>query len=485
MRARVGRWLLAVAGPLLVAGCAPEASQESAAPKPSETPVVVYLVDTLRADRTGPYGYGRAITPALDALAAEGVVFEQAYAPAPWTLPSVPSIMTSTFPCEHGVIVDGDRLAPALVPLAERLRATGRPTAAFYANPFVGPMSGLDRGYEHLVEGRTIDGRTIEDWLRAHAEKPFLLYVHTVEPHDPWFAPRRLVRRFDATAQRYKRRLEYLVDRYRRATRADFVAGFRPGTTDTTVLQEALLDDLNALVQPAHVLYDAAVAHADENLASVVATLRRLGLWERALVVLLSDHGEEMGDHGGWLHSQSVYEEVVRVPLIVKLPGGRRAGTRVREPVSLVDVAPTILELLELSDLAGGFRGRSLVAALDGVEAGLPRAPRVPAMRLNRKKDMGPFQRRRGDVNVAVRDGDLKAIWNADPDTIELYDLAQDPAERHDLARRRADDAGRLREHARQWLATCRPVPGAADAPPAGTIPEDVRDRLRELGYVD
>ncbi len=452
---------------------------------PDAAPVVVYLIDTLRADRTGPYGYSQAITPAMDALAAEGIVFEQAYAPAPWTLPSVPSIMTSTFPCEHGVVVDGDRLPPTLVPLAERLRAAGRPTAAFYANPYVGPMSGLDRGYDHLVDRWRIDGEVIAGWVREHRDRPFFLYIHTVEPHDPWFVPRRLVRQRDSTAQAYKRRLEYLVDRYRRATRADFAAGLPPGTTNTTALQEALLDDLNALLQPAGVLYDAAVQHADEHLASVVATLRRLGVWERALFVLLSDHGEEMGDHGGWGHSQSLHEEVVRVPLIVKLPGGRRGGTRVREPVSLVDMAPTILAVLGRSDLAVGFRGRSLLPLLEGTHPGAPAPRQVPAMRINRKKHMGPFQTQRGDVNVAVRDGDQKAIYNADPDTLELYDLAQDPGERRDLGGSRPQ-ARSLREYARQWLEACRPPERPGDgAPGAGEIPDAVRERLRELGYID
>lgn len=469
-----------------MAGCAPEASREPTGSEAAETPVVVYLIDTLRADRTSPYGYARATTPAMNALAAEGVVFEQAHAPAPWTLPSVPSIMTSTFPCEHGVVVNGDRLPSALVPLAERLRTAGRPTAAFYANPYVGPMSGLDRGYDHLQDVRRIDGRTIEEWVRARRDTPFFVYVHTVEPHDPWLAPRRLVRRRDDTAQGYKRRLEYLVDRYRRATRADFDAGLLPGTTETTILQDALLDDLNALVEPAGALYDAAVTHADENLGSVIGTLRRLGLWERTLFVLLSDHGEEMGDHGGWLHSQSLYEEVIRVPLVVKLPGGRWAGTRVREPVSLVDVAPTVLEVLERTDLSGGFRGRSLLPLVEDTDRRAPAPPRITAMRINRKKHMGPLQARRGNLNVAVRDGELKAIWNVDPDTLELYDLARDGPERQDLGALRPADAHRLRELAREFLADCRP-PERRDGASlgGGGVPEAVRERLRELGYVD
>ena len=166
----------------------------SAAAASGQVNVVIFLIDTLRANRVGAYGYGKPTTPHMDALAAEGVVFEQCGAPAPWTLPSVVSLLTSTFPCEHRVLVDGQRIDGALEPLAARLHRSGYATASFLANAYAGPISGLDRGYDGCQRVGFTDGQTIDTWLdNVPAGKPMHVYIHNIEPHNPYNAPERLV----------------------------------------------------------------------------------------------------------------------------------------------------------------------------------------------------------------------------------------------------------------------------------------------------
>ena len=471
-----GRWRLApgsaaltvAVGLLAAAGCA----RSDRAPD-----VVLFVIDTLRADRVGAYGHSRPTTPHLDALAGESVVFERAYAPAPWTLPSVVSLLTSTFPCEHGVVLDGQRIAPSLVPLAERLKGAGYATASFYANPYAGPMTGLGRGVDHLEAVPFAEGSVVAPWLDRTRDRPLFLYVHNVEPHDPYEAPAEVVARFGSDASTQVR-ANRLVGRYRQLSRVDWGAGRPPGTTDNTAQQQAAAAELANLRPAVEALYDADVFEADRRLGSVIEALRARGRFDDTLLMVVADHGEEFGEHGAWQHDQSLYEELVRVPLVVRLPGGRSGGTRVATPVSLVDVVPTVAEVLSRPELARGARGRSLL----GAEA---RSGKIPAIsqRVNLKKYFRPLAELRGERNVAIVSGTWKGVWNQDPDTFELYDLAEDPGETRDLAGAAAERAASLRAEARAWLEQC--AHGDPTTAPAGALDPETRERLRALGYVD
>jgi len=441
--------------------------------------VVIYLIDTLRADRLGAYGYDKPTSPHLDALAAEGIVFEQCQAPAPWTLPSVVSLLTSTFPCEHGVLRDGERIGEALDPLAVRLQRAGYATAAFVANPYAGAMSGLDRGYDQSGREQIIR-RTEEGSVR-----PLHLYIHTIEPHEPPRAPDRLVRLFGNVSSETKQAIARDLRVYRRLTRVDFDAGSPVGTTDNTADQDAALRALADHKSDLLVLYDAAVRRADENLGAMIQLLRDRGQWDNTLFLVTADHGDEFGEHGGWQHDQSVYEELLRVPLIVRLPGGRFAGLRVTDPVSLVDVVPTILDYLNRPDLAEGCRGRSLMPLITGNRLPPADEPLVTAVRMNRKKFYRPWRQSRGDVNVVLRQRDHKGIWNAEIETFELYDLASDPGETRNLATAQPELASTMVEYARRWLADCgRQATTTAPTDRENLDPETL-ERLRSLGYVE
>jgi len=466
--------LTALATILLLAGMSGCGGVE---PDPDAPPsLVIFLIDTLRADQLGAYGDTSGATPHIDALVRDGVLFENAHAAAPWTLPSVVSLLTSTWPCEHGVLVDGDTLPASVSTLAERLRGAGYATASLYANPYAGDMSGLDRGFDRARQGLDANGAAV---AQALPDPPFFLYVHNTEPHDPYqeteLGP--AVEVADAERLALNRRLQQL----RRLTRSDFAGGRPVGTTDNTARQRRLMRELREERDVVRALYAKDVARADERLGEVVGELEERGLLEHTIFVLLSDHGEEFDEHGGWQHDQSVYEELMRVPLVVRLPGRRHAGTRVAEPVSLVDVVPTLAALTGVPALAEGSRGRDLLPLVEGAAASDDL--RITGVRINRKKYFRPAHEARGDLNVVARQGRWKSIWNVEPDSVELYDLAADPGERADVAAREPERAAAMRDASEAWWQACR-----ATADGAGrreTLTPEMLERLRALGYAD
>jgi arylsulfatase A-like enzyme len=437
--------------------------------------VVIYVVDTLRRDRLGFHGHAGGTSPHLDALAAEAVVFDEAHAPAPWTLPSVVSLLTSLPPSEHGVLTRGQLLGAEHAPLAVHLRGVGYHTGAFVANPFAAAAGGLERGYDHVQALRKrVDPALVEAWLATLPPGPVFLYLHSTEPHRPYAAPAHLQRRFGAVTPAQRRRVHASLEAWRRLARRD-----APGQDGARQrLEDALRRDAALLGR----LYDAGVAWADENVASLVEVLRRRGSWERTLFVLVSDHGEEFFEHGALLHDHSLYAELIRIPMLWRLPGAQRGGARVAAPATLLDVMPTVLDLLGHPELAAGSEGRSLRPWLEDPAHAAPPGPRIVAERIHRDPERrGPAGR--GDVNLGVIEGPWKGIWNVEPDSFELYDAGRDPAEARDLAVLHPEVVVRLRQAARRWLEE-HPPPAAGVGGPASLAPEDLEE-LRSLGYLE
>jgi hypothetical protein len=234
-------------------------------------PVVIYLVDTLREDRLGFYGYPRPTSPELDALATESVVFEQAYAPAPWTLPSVASLITSTFSCENGM-TERKKLNPALKTLAERLGAAGYFTGGVYHNIWIGPLTDLDRGYE-IFNYRALEK---DQWLSDIGklldqvdDRPFLTYLHTMEPHDPYVVPYPYISPLGHVSLDDRMRFKGLFDQLVKLRQADWIAERPIGTTDNTEQQKQAMVALAELSEPIGMLYDAAVRWSDAHVGEV------------------------------------------------------------------------------------------------------------------------------------------------------------------------------------------------------------------------
>jgi arylsulfatase A-like enzyme len=377
------------------------------APRPAPL-VVLYLVDTVRADHTSPYGYARDTTPHLTALARDGVVFEHAIAQASWTKPSVASILTSLPPHRHQVVQLGDSLDVKLVTLPERLQPHGFTTGAAIANVVIyGKDTHFEQGFEffaglhdpHDRPSKTVRSAPVVDaalsWLDARRGQKQFLFVHTMDPHVPYTPPPP----FD---QLYE---PHPVPGHRGADPRD-------GTDDP-------LDRARLIAQ-----YDGEIAYSDREFGRFIDALKARGLYDQALIFFVSDHGEEFFDHAQWLHGRSVFDEVVHVPLIVKFPGGRHRNQRVGQQVRTLDILPTILAEMGLSvPAAPEIEGQPLQPLLDG-----PAPPRPALSEITH----------RGYVAYGIRTDKDKYVRRFSPEQDpffgaqqELYfDLMRDPQER-------------------------------------------------------
>jgi arylsulfatase A-like enzyme len=362
--------------------------------------VIVYLVDTLRADHTQPYGYARDTTPELLEFSKDAVVFEQAIAQASWTKPSVASLFTSLPPGRHQAIQLQEPLDSAQVTLAEMLQAKGYSTGAAVANWIIYTKgSNMDQGFDAFAGLHGARNRPSKDvpaavvvdealaWLDSRKGFKRFLYVHTLDPHVPYTPPPP----FD---QKYE----------------PHPAPGHPGIDPRTDYGEPL--DRERLIAQ----YDGDIAYGDREFGRFVRGLKERGLYDRALIVFTADHGEEFLDHGKWLHGRSVFDELVHIPMVVKLPGQRNAGRRVAEQVRTVDILPTVLANEQLPvPKPPTIMGRPLQEVLAG-------APELPAL-----SEIS----HRGFVAFGVRTGHDKYVWRFSPESDELYfDLKKDPGEK-------------------------------------------------------
>lgn len=314
---------------------------------PERPNIVIVALDTLRADTVGAYGYERDTTPHLDRFAASATSFEHAIAQAPWSLPSYASLFTSLYPSMVGVIDPTNVLPDDATTLATLLHQRGYRTIGFTEGGYAGHAWGMDRGFERFWEG-TDPARTtklLRDWLDKRPATPFFLYLHTYELHDYFQASPAHVKEAESLVGRP---LE-LPEDVRQAVIVEGGANLEP--RDFAEIRS---------------LYDGAVRVADEWFGRWLHLIEDANLLQDSVVVVLSDHGESFGEHGGVHHGGSLYPEQIRVPLLVQVPAlQNRIVSRVGAPVELVDVLPTILELAGFVPPAD-VQGRSLVPYLTG-----------------------------------------------------------------------------------------------------------------------
>lgn len=437
--------------------------------------VVLISIDSLRPDHLGAYGYPRETSPVLDALASEGVLFRDAVSTSSWTLPAHAALFTGLFDSAHGLLRDEGRLAPAHRTLAELLADAGYRTGGFYGGPYLDPTFGLDQGFEEWVSCMTrlpeamepqearrearggvdrahadVTGpRTVQSvraWLAESDERPFFLFVHLWDVHYDYIPPPGYAERFDPD---YRGDLDARRFARNPAIRADMPAR-----------------DLEHLIA----LYDGEILFTDEIVGRILAAVAESGRLEDALVVVTADHGDEFFEHGGKGHRRTLFEEVVRIPLVIRLPGREAAGRVVDEPVRLVDVLPTVLAAAGVGapahvqgrDLGPLLRGESLAPASSLLELHLARRSLY-----------------------ALRTGGSKLV-SFDGRRYALFDLGSDGRERHPLP---ADAPGfgpalaELRDRLESSRALARRLGTAGEK--AGRIEGDLRRRLEELGYVD
>jgi arylsulfatase A-like enzyme len=449
--------------------------------------LLLISVDTLRADHLGCYGYARDTSPTVDALAAEGVVFENAFSSSPKTTPSHMSIMTGLYPRAHNVYMwkrngsgpyAGKSLSEKVPTLAEILRQHGYATAAFTGGANVAGKIGFGRGFEIYDEESDTEGACA--WIRQNGGKRFFLFYHTYYTHDPSLPPSPYDTRYDP----------------------DYAGGIVPGPTllrDLGIKEgepwREVWDELSERfwktvdvrnprdIRHLNALYDGAIAYVDRDfIAALIAALRTAGVLDQTLIVFTSDHGEEFLEHGRLRHD-SLYREVTHVPLILRLPGVLPAGKRIGGLARSIDILPTVLDLLNLP-LPAPVQGISLIPAIrSGRDPGLAvyadfndfAPPFVESVRT------GEWFYLMDQRDYLTREGKKRTA----PGFNGLFDSRRDPGEIADLAVSRPEEAIRLQTHLRSLrIESSRLHSERAAEQKVTTMDQENLNRLKALGYL-
>ncbi len=437
--------------------------------------VLLVSIDSLRADHLHAYGYPRETSPAIDALARDGALFRVVVAPSSWTLPSHMTLLTALPPELHGVTTNERRLEPRALTLAEVLRDAGYATAGFVAAPYVRAMYGFDQGFDVYDESIVAEGlfdsllgvtspestrlvtRYLEEWNTAGRKKPFFVFLHLWDVHYDYQPPPPYDTMFDPDYDGPITGKDFLFD-----------PNIRKGMPERDY---------------AHVLalYDGEIRFVDEHIGRIVDHLRTLGVLDETVVVVTSDHGEEFLEHGRKGHGETLYDEVLLVPLVIRFPPGVARGRVIAEQVRLMDVAPTILALAGVPrPEAFGTPPGTEHGALSLASALAPRSPAdVPELVAFSTTTMAKATR------SSTRRPDAKLIVHSPgPPRPELYDLKNDPREQSNLARGASPPSflRSLEEQLAAWQSTWQEHDQLASAL---QVPPDQRERLRALGYVD
>jgi arylsulfatase A-like enzyme len=504
-RGRAPRWLAVAAVVLLAVGAlgatrgfgrgggsATHVTEDGARAE-ARPNVLLILIDTLRADHVSAYGYPRATTPTLDALAGEGVLFTHAFAQSSWTKPSTASLLTSTYPTMHQMNLDQSKLADSAVLLHEVMRAHGYETATLSGNPWITPEYGFDQGVDYfysvyderfarvtllmmalrrvnrlfdpkatvynLVKRRVqgelsttkrddLLGAEAARWLARPRTRPAFLYLHLMSPHHPYDPPPPFDRAFVKNPQNPP------VTVYPRKSFYFYQQGDR--------LPPEKFDDMVGR-------YDGDILFVDTVLGKLMTRLRELQLLERTVVIVTSDHGEEFYDHENWGHGHTVYNELLRVPLLARFPAKLPRGSRIDEPVMSVDILPTILDLANVASSAT-FVGRSLVPLMEGgTWAHSPEAFSELLYRYGQGRSLV-----QGEKKL------IETIVGDDRRTL-LYDLKVDPHETRNIRDGLPETATYERRLAevRTWSEQHRLDTAEAN------VSDDMKGRLKALGYVN
>ncbi len=451
--------------------------------------VVVYLVDTLRADRMSLYGYERKTTPVLDALAAESVVFDQAISQASWTLPSTVSLFTSSYSASHRVVSGAHKVDRSVETLVEFMQGLGYHTMGFVTNGLGGTGAGLDQGYDEFFQRPAQADMTpamraaglhtkqpLMDMLRAYeGDKPLFMYVHAVEPHAPYQGAPKNAEGADgwhALKNPEINKLNRSVADYRGLQ----VRLNRNEPRDGDIERMAQLEpEVLAAMEDVRGLYDGDVLRADTSIGELLAMLKVKRLWDSTAFFLVADHGEEFLDHDLLGHGQSLYGEVVHVPFLARVPGLTDQGSRVPQAVQIIDVAPTLADLVGVDPLPF-WQGRSLLPALQGETL-----PTAGALSVREHIDR-PIKGWRGDHETALIRGRWKLIMHHDTDLVSLFDLEADPREQSNLADTEPERTAAMEAEIRDTLRALPVLPIRASE--VGMDDEKLK-QLRELGYLE
>jgi arylsulfatase A-like enzyme len=394
--------------------------------------IVLISLDTVRPDYLGCFGYPKDTSPNIDRFAEDAVLFLNAYSTASWTLPAHISLMTSLNCLHHQVYYPYEKMDAENFTFSEILRGRDFYTAAFTGGGFLSSTYGFAKGFDEYQELRSHNKEAIRsdeaeylarqsvDFITKNKGKRFFLFLHTYQPHDPYNNPSPTGKKFLPDDPKWRE--VSLVDLFKKTGR------FNHSFSDKEKRNIAAL-------------YEGEIGYTDEvYVKPVIARLKQLKIYDKTMIILLSDHGEEFYDHEAYLHDHSLYEEAIKIPLIIKFPYSRNKGKKIKNIVRITDVLPTILEEANIAADIYKFDGESLLPIIKGIEKknrnflcdlalrGL-KAPKIITMNRGNFKFI---------LNEKVASPYVKKVVEAFADfKIELYDLEKDPRETVNLAKQK------------------------------------------------
>lgn len=448
-------WLLLTVE-LVIVGSLSGCRSATGLPRPDY--IIIIVVDSLRPDHLGCYGHAEGVSPNIDRLAQGGALFENAYSNAPWTKPSVASLFTSLYPNVHRAIDRFDTLSEKALTLAERLKKDG------YFTGFINNGNALlhefnyDQGFDFYDYSESLDSagavRTFSSLLDQTEGKSTFIYIHLMDTHLP-----------------------YHPDEFSRNFAATLPPDFRPGALDRDRIRDLTSSgklsgqDRQGLIS----LYDSQIRWADQRIGELASTLESRGILRNALLLLTSDHGEELWDHGNYEHGHSLYDEVLRVPLIMAGPGV--PAVRLRSRVRHVDILPTIMESVEPGFKTDGLAGTSFSCFLKR-DRGTRSVFATGTIHGDEKYCLIKGHRKI-IINTGHREKKRRLIGPHSADAVELYDLTRDPREQKNLRFAERKSLARLMKKIARFM-------DAAPAFQAGkkVIDKQTEERLRSLGYL-
>jgi arylsulfatase A-like enzyme len=449
-------------------------------PETDQKNIILISLDTVRPDHLGCYGYQRNTSPAIDLLAADGVLFKNTYSTTSWTLPGHVSLLTSLNCLNHQVYFPLQKMTPDAPTLADILRTLQFYCAAFTGGGYLSETYGFSKGFDSYQEIRLHGDQAIRLdeaerlaqlaslWLEDNKDKNFFLFLHTYQPHDPYANMSPIGKEFLEEESKWEQvKMGILLDE-------------RGGRYHAQFSDE---EKQNIIA-----LYDGDIKYTDTFFVQpIMDKLKELGLYEKSLIILTSDHGEEFFDHEAWLHDHSVYDEGIRIPLIVKFPDAEFKGTQIENIARITDIMPTILDRASIKINRQRFDGVSLVPLINGKEkkqrtfvsdVALREFKMSPSV-ISINKDNFKFILNKKISSPYIR----RSVQNFDGSQIELYDLEKDPGETKNLAANIAfrdlcfellDDINRLYEKAEELQKRQDEV----------TLDQSLRERLKALGYI-
>jgi len=441
---------------------------------PGNINIILISIDTLRADHLGCYGYGRNTSPNIDELASDSAVFLNTYSLSPWTLSSHVSMMTSLIEAHHQVSREFEKINPSLVTLADTLRKSGFYCSAVTGGGYVSYLYGFSKGFNQYIQhnegirrnsSATWTFKRASNWIDKNKDKNFFLFLHTYQPHTPYSCPQPYNSMFLDKDAKW-----HTIDYFHHLGGAEGI--FNPHSEK----------EIKNIID----LYDSEIRFTDEELIRpLIQELKELGIYQKTMLVFTGDHGEEFYDHSGWFHGHSLYNEMLKVPLIIKFPENKFAGRHIKNVVRLTDIMPTILDEIDFDTVGLKLDGKSLVPVIKGKDKKervfvAYKAENVFGSHIPEKYAINSG-RYKLILNRKMPEKDISFFTTAPPfrGEFELYDLYADPFEKNNAAEKMPAVVSQILEEMELIYAKAekREVFKVK-------IEGEVRERLRSLGYI-